>query len=205
MSGPGQPGFEPRTRDPERRDFFDLRRRIVLADEVWVGSDPPPADHYELWYDPDAAPVGTIGMVETGDYTPALTSIAIGTGGSAENVAHYVFVGGSEVGDEGILSIEGSIVLGTSGASVSAGTGHAIDLPAGFQHPSPGTDQIIAHGLHRGTGTFVLQGWGNAATTWRPLYLTATPTVAGITNTLPFTWAAGHSMRYAYCAQVVRV
>ena len=66
---PSHSGFEPRTRDPERRDFFDLRRRLAkiegdpngngspFGDEVFIGpADPGAASGYELWYDTDANP-----------------------------------------------------------------------------------------------------------------------------------------------------
>lgn len=201
---PSQPGFEPRTRDPERRDFFDLRRRIVAADEVWIGNDPPPADHYELWYDPDADPPPN---VEIGTYTPTLASITIGTTG-AVRTGSYTYVGDPGVGGEGHIDVEINIVLGTGG-SVSAGTGQLISLPPGFEFPPDitATDFVVAHGLHRGTGTFIAQGWpsSGALGSFRPLYLTGTPTVAGITNALPFAWAATHSMRFHVGARVVRV
>lgn len=64
---PSHSGFEPRTRDPERRDFFDIRRRLAkiegdsdgggspFGDEVFVGPDDPGVESgYELWVDTDA-------------------------------------------------------------------------------------------------------------------------------------------------------
>lgn len=39
MTGrPSQSGFEPRTRDPERRDFFDLRRRLAVVEGLATGT-----------------------------------------------------------------------------------------------------------------------------------------------------------------------
>jgi hypothetical protein len=52
--GPGHAGYEARTRSAERRDFFDLRRRMTGADEVFIGPDDP-GDEFELWYDTDAS------------------------------------------------------------------------------------------------------------------------------------------------------
>lgn len=62
---PTHSGFEPRTRDPERRDFFDLRRRIGTLDPAaWnfkgtiahpgpptTGDDPLPNDNGDMWVD----------------------------------------------------------------------------------------------------------------------------------------------------------
>jgi hypothetical protein len=64
-SRPTHSGFEPRTRDAERRDFFDLRRKLAkveegggggggAGDEVWIGPDDPGLPNFELWYDTDA-------------------------------------------------------------------------------------------------------------------------------------------------------
>jgi hypothetical protein len=58
----GRSGFETGTRDPERRAFFDLSKRISAledgssggADEVWIGPDDPGDPKYELWVDTDA-------------------------------------------------------------------------------------------------------------------------------------------------------
>jgi len=66
VTQPGRSGFEAKTREPERRAFFDLARRIAAldgggtpgqgsADEVFIGNTQPPApENYELWYDPNA-------------------------------------------------------------------------------------------------------------------------------------------------------
>jgi hypothetical protein len=35
---PTQTGFEPRTADPERRDFFDLRRRLAIVEGLATGA-----------------------------------------------------------------------------------------------------------------------------------------------------------------------
>jgi hypothetical protein len=66
VTQPGRSGFEAKTREPERRAFFDLAKRIATleggdgtgagaADEVFIGNTQPPApENYELWYDPNA-------------------------------------------------------------------------------------------------------------------------------------------------------
>jgi hypothetical protein len=62
---PSHSGFEPRTRDPERRDFFDLRRRIGELDFAafnfkgtithvgppTTGDDPLPNSVGDMWTD----------------------------------------------------------------------------------------------------------------------------------------------------------
>ena len=67
---PGQPGFEARTRDPERRAFFDLAKRIAALEGIGTGNapwdflgtiptpgppttaqDPLPHDDGDMWID----------------------------------------------------------------------------------------------------------------------------------------------------------
>lgn len=66
---PTQTGFEPRTADPERRDFFDLRRRLAIVEGLATGApwnfmgtiptpgppttaqDPLPHDDGDFWID----------------------------------------------------------------------------------------------------------------------------------------------------------
>ena len=60
---PSHSGFEPRTRDPERRDFFDLRRRVGLLEGLTggivfkgtIGTPGPPTasnpDNGDMWTD----------------------------------------------------------------------------------------------------------------------------------------------------------
>ncbi len=69
---PGHPGFEARTRDPERRAFFDLAKRIaelegiVTSNAPWdfmgtiptpgpptIAQDPLPHDDGDMWIDSD--------------------------------------------------------------------------------------------------------------------------------------------------------
>lgn len=94
---------------------------FVLVEDVTTvspaGTQPP----YALW--------------ETAVYTPALNSLAIGTGGSAALSARYVWNGGPNSGDFGTLFLTGSLTLGTSGASV--GTSPGIGVPPGFVHQHP--------------------------------------------------------------------
>lgn len=141
------------------------------------------------------------GLVEIGTWTPTLENITIGAG---SNTATYYFVGGTEVGEFGIIHVHGVIAFGVGG-SVAAGTGQRIWLHPNFNFAQVGSDRIIAHGMHRGPASYLLQGWIQTATSWRPLYVTAVPTLASINNTTPFTWGTNHVMTYVYTAPVVRV
>ena len=76
---PGHTGFEPRTRDAERRDFFDLRRKLGAIEGLTAGApwdflgtiptpgppttaqDPLPHDDGDMWIDS-----GGIGWVWNG-------------------------------------------------------------------------------------------------------------------------------------------
>lgn len=117
---PGQAGFEPRTRDPERRAFFDLMRRVAAieaggggggsgAEEVFIGPSDP-GTPYELWYDTDATPVRAYTTKSAGG------SLAAGAGTTA------------------ILSLTtpviptGQLVLVTCSIRVSQTTAGAFDL-----------------------------------------------------------------------------
>lgn len=146
--------------------------------------------------------------VESGTYTPAWTNLAVGTGGSAANSAGYRFIGGSAVGDRGFLGITGSVILGTSGASVT-GAPNAT-LPTGFEMQT-----AVNSASHRlGLCTLVSASIGvvqrvasepdkfgltvfNASGT----YLTVT----SISSTVPATWAAGDFIRYDFFCSAIRV
>jgi hypothetical protein len=150
-----------------------------------------------------------IGFFETDTYTPSLTNIAIGTGGSAFNDAVYTYVGGSESGDAGIMSLSGRITLGTSGESVS-GT-PVVSLPSGFslQVSLETTFQSLglAH-LRAGAANYVgYLAWQSSTELLvraerRGGFTYIEPLV--ISSTVPDTWAAGDSITYNASLQVTR-
>lgn len=91
MTRPTHSGFEPRTRDPERRDFFDLRRRIGLLEGLTGGivfkgtittPGPPTAgqapdpDNGDMWTDADG-----IGWVWNGTSWVSIGDVATGPPG----------------------------------------------------------------------------------------------------------------------------
>lgn len=123
-------------------------------------------------------------------YTPTLTGMVVGTGGSAANTARFGFSGG-------LLSVNGNIVFGTSGTTFPGSTITAT-LPAGFTASStatlllsvgtanlrdtaPGTSYEGLVRLQSSTSVRFV-AYDASAT-----YLTATAT----STTVPFTWAAG--------------
>lgn len=77
-------------------------------------------------------PAGAAGFV-TGAYTPTLVGMAVGTGGSAMNVAEYSFCGDTPAGSIGQMTIEGYITFGTTGVTLPGATAPTIQLPSGFE------------------------------------------------------------------------
>jgi hypothetical protein len=118
VTRPTHSGFEPRTRDPERRDFFDLRRRIGLLEGLTGGivfkgtittPGPPTAgqapnpDNGDMWTDADG--IGwvwngtswvSIGDVATGPPGPQGPPGPPGQAGSDGTGADEVWVGPDE-------------------------------------------------------------------------------------------------------------
>lgn len=149
-----------------------------------------------------------VAVVQGGSYTPGLTAINIGTGGSALNVGYYTYVGGPSVGDRGVLSAGGQITLGTTGASV--GGPCEIHLPPGFNTVIAGSSPPMAQ-INYNNGAAEYQGYAHILNTNSRLqlyYWGVSGTLiarALIGATLPFTWAAGHFMRWSTTLPVVRV
>ena len=117
-------------------------------------------------------------------YTPTLTNIAVGTGGSAKNEGRYIRLGS-------LVMFEIQITLGTSGGSVSSGAIGAT-LP-------PITQQAANHcsfsARLRDAGTAIFDTLTDNSTLGRvEVYavLTSGAYASGATpsSTVPFTWAA---------------
>jgi hypothetical protein len=149
------------------------------------------------------------GMPETGTYSPTLANVAIGTGGNAENTCFYTWLGGSETGDEGVLTLVGSIILGSSGASVTGGP--TLTLPSGFQ-----TTTVLGGSQRFGKVLFIDANGSD------PLghMFQSTATVLGVlienasgtyvvhstpSSTVPFTWVADDRILYNCTIPAVRV
>ena len=118
-------------------------------------------------------------------YTPTLTNIAVGTGGSAKNEGRYIRLGS-------LVVFEIQIILGTSGGVVPSGAIGAT-LP-------PITQQAAARGSFssrmRDAGTAIYLAMTDNTTIGRvDAYAVSTSgnyaSGASPSSTIPFTWAAG--------------
>lgn len=121
-----------------------------------------------------------------GVYTPSLTNMAIGSGGSAAASVRWSFNGGV---DGGVLVMSFGIILGTSGASVSGVP--EVSLPSGFTIDA-GIDAKMPLGLAYlddvvgADFTARLQRASGGVAVGRIIAADA-----AISSTVPFTWAAG--------------
>lgn len=148
--------------------------------------------------------------VLTGTYTPALGIIAIGTGGSALNIARYTFIGPAASGSRGILFMSGRIVFGTTGATFPGAGGEVIALPAALvldEAPSYALTPIgrATYGIGSNYAGAI---WWNTATTVRPVSETVSGTnliFGDLTAAIPGTWVAGSTISYAYtCGAILQ-
>lgn len=150
------------------------------------------------------------GVVQSGSYTPTLTSLVVGTGGT--NTADYTFVGGPNVGDKGLLAAQGKIVFGSSGATFPT-VNSRIGLPSGFNlNPNTttwhiGTIRGVIPGQNGWEGvlgndsaspgvfqlSFGILGTGNSIQ------------MSPASSTFPFTWAATHEIRWMLNVGAVRI
>jgi hypothetical protein len=133
----------------------------------------------------------------SGTYTPALTGMAVGTGGGATNTADYTYNGVD-------LFVHGQIKFGTSGTTLP-GASITVGLPTGYAMPTPTVS--VVHVLSEVTfidfGTNVFDGvcrhevgTNNAL---RLLPQTTGSTYGGyaVTSaTVPHAWANGDEIDY---------
>ena len=131
-------------------------------------------------------------------YTPTLSGMAIGTGGSAANTATYRVA-------YGILHVWGSVTFGTAGTTFPGAT-ITVALPgsytvSGYKSLMP-VGRVIFNdaGVHyygeaaTVSNTTVRFTVNNSSTT----YTTQTAT----STTVPFTWVAGDEILYSYSVPV---
>lgn len=130
--------------------------------------------------------------VGTGTWTPALTNIAVGTGGSVDLSAAYSYTPGQ-------LMVNISAVLGTSDASVSGEP--TFSLPSGFtalltgNNITNGVNAIMSAG---GSGNCFGDVRSVTSSTLGVRVIAANGVYVGalaITPTVPGTWAAGSFIR----------
>jgi hypothetical protein len=119
-------------------------------------------------------------------WTPTLTNIAIGTGGSALLAANYMYSGG-------LLGLRCVAVLGTSGASVTGAP--TFSLPPGFTAANVSTTPWQGQAVIIAAGASYLGGWVVASTTTiqtQVLNVSGTYATRGaISATVPGTFTAG--------------
>lgn len=152
------------------------------------------------------------GLVEYGTYTPSLSNITLGTGGSPTNTAGYIYIGGTEADDVGLMYVWGVIVLGTSDEAVS-GT-PVLTMPPGFEFAFVDNEMQLA-GIFRldpdgGSGTKYVgvPRMTLNATEFALNYLNATADIGsfgGINATTPATWTDNGFIRWNFVAPVKRV
>jgi hypothetical protein len=151
----------------------------------------------------DTALDGRLDVLEalpvTGTYTPALTGMAIGTGGGALNTADFVFDGET-------LFVHGEIKFGTSGTTFPGAT-ITVGLPSGYEMPA--TTVTVSHPMSEVTfidlATNVFAGLcrreAGTDDALRLLLRLSSGTYGGYaatSTTVPHTWAAGDEIEYWY-------
>lgn len=163
--------------------------------------------------------------VQSGTWTPTLTGIAIGTGGTPLNIAAYTYVGGPNIGDRGIMSARGQVRFGTTGVTLPAGIAIDLTLPTGFQFPADLTndlanfaDYAIGTITCRDDGAGSYPGWlclTGTANKFRPIVdqttitthtgtVTVFSTRTVLAATAPFPWGINDAFAWAWTAPVVR-
>lgn len=135
-----------------------------------------------------------------GTYTPTLTGMAIGTGGSAFNSATYTY-------SYGMMNISGRLTFGTTAPTFP--TAPTVTYPTGFTADST----TLSNQNTLGTAICVVAGgvnyvatiFYNNTTTWRILTHRYNPTLGanayvdyiGISTTVPGAWVAGDAIAYS--------
>lgn len=131
---------------------------------------------------------------DSGTYTPTLTGMAIGTGGSAANTASFHFIGG-------VLFVEGSIIFGTSGQTFP--TTPTMSIPAGYTIATATANRPCgwASIIDSGTGTFTGRCHVITSTSVGFVAENSAATsgvVAAISTTNPMTWASSDQFLYSF-------
>ena len=186
--------------------------------EVEVSATDPIAANpaAEVWYDTTDTGQSLVNMpqIESGSYTPTLTGMAIGTGGSpgALNVASYQFLGIPGVGGRGMLFLEGVVRFGATSITLPTGA-VSMGLPTGFNFGSTygapiGWCWITSSGVDVFAGTMSI----NTVSSVMPYTWVGTPATAPIwprrgnfNATSPMTWKANDQITWSASLPAVRV
>ena len=136
-----------------------------------------------------------------GTYTPALIGVVVGTGGI--NTAEFTFVGSPE---NGLLTIDGKIKLGTAGFTVPQAV-TAVGLPPGYGAYAPtsdvGQDFLSEVAFFDVSAPELVKGVARpqTGTTVRLVVLVVTGAkivTGGTSPTAPFAWATGDEILYRF-------
>lgn len=173
----------------------------VAPSEVEIGASDPIGVNAaaELWYDTDAT--GATVSVVSGSYTPTLTGIVVGTGGTPYNTAKYVIVGG-------VIHVEGRIQFGNTANTYPSGANPGVSLPAGvtFTNFTVGqTLPAVINYLDTGVGNWIGTLWQFTSTSVIFVVYAAAAAYVNIAvpaATVPFAWGAGDQIIYSFTAQV---
>ena len=146
---------------------------------------------------------------EDGTYTPTLSGMAIGTGGSAANSAAYAWSGdGIGVGS---LLVTGRLVFGSSGPTFPGAT-VTVTLPTGFQFDPTNMNarSIVGGCMFIDAGSVDCTGhlvWASATTARLMVdQVGSTYAISAATSTtVPFTWVAGDGIEWSITARAVKV
>lgn len=146
----------------------------------------------ETWV--DSVTTGLNTGVFSGTYTPTLSGMAVGTGGSATNSAVYSFVAGQ-------LTVAGAIIFGTTGTTFP-GANINISLPSTFVSSDYAASWFGMCNMAVGGITFLGVCSQNTSTTVRFVVLNAAAagslTHLATSTTVPGTWAAGDTIKYRF-------
>ena len=141
-------------------------------------------------------------LFDDGTYTPTLTNMAVGTGGSATNSATYTF-------SNGILLVSGRIIFGTSGTTFPGGSDEYIGLPSGYTRANNAGTRPVGWVRTNISINQVGTLWDNGPTSSVTLQIleTGTPTYGAWTSpsaSVPASWAAGSVIDYQFVVRATR-
>lgn len=126
-------------------------------------------------------------------YTPTWTNLVVGTGGDAANTAAYKYTNGK-------VNVEGVVVFGSTGASVSGAVSFTLPVTA-TTRPFTNTFYRAASTLFDASAPATNEARVRAngtSTNSASILAVVSGTPANLSATIPWTWAAGDSIHYEF-------